>query len=259
VVGITILGSGSRGNAILVHTVREAVLIDAGFSARELERRCAKVGIDPGMVRGVLISHEHRDHVSGLGPVARRLAAPVFCTRLTAEAVRTMLPHPPERIHLFDSSSSFEIGAFRIEPFTIPHDATDPVAFIVQYLDVRFGIATDLGHASTLAKHRLRGCDVLVVESNHDLEMLRNSSRPWQLKQRIMSRHGHLSNEDGVRLVRETLGERTRAVVMAHASRECNTYERVERCIVQCLEEIGRDDVRPLVARQDEPLPTIWL
>jgi phosphoribosyl 1,2-cyclic phosphodiesterase len=151
------------------------------------------------------------------------------------------------------------VAGFRISPFSIPHDAIDPVAFTVEFEGFKLGIATDLGHAGHLTCHQLRDCDALVLESNHDVEMLRNSGRPWPLKQRIMSRHGHLSNDDSMALVRKVVADRTRYLVLAHGSQECNRYEIMDRCASTCLADLGRTDIALLVARQDAHLPTAWL
>jgi len=259
VLGITVLGSGSGGNALIIRDGNTALLLDAGFSFRELERRSVTADVPLDLVSAILVSHEHNDHIKGLGPTARRLEAPVYCNRMTAEAIRSLQQRPPGSMNLFASGSEFSIGPFGIEPFSIPHDATDPAAFIIHWGNRKIAVATDLGYAGNLVTHRLRDCDVLIIESNHDVPMLLASKRPWPLKQRIMSRHGHLSNEACMDLVRNVVSDRTRHVVFAHASRECNTYQMVEEHARKCLAEIGRPDIDPMVARQDEPLPTIWM
>ncbi|NOY82736.1 MAG: MBL fold metallo-hydrolase [Kiritimatiellaeota bacterium] len=257
--GITVLGSGSSGNALVLHAGEVALLLDAGFSAREFTRRCAAADVDPGQICAIIVSHEHRDHIAGLGPVARRLGVPVYCNRLTGEAIRQGLPRPPAKLHLFASGNPFSINGIEIEPFSIPHDAIDPVAFVFRCQGLKVGIATDLGYASQLTQHRLLGCDALIIESNHDIAMLRESRRPWALKQRIMSRHGHLSNDASMELVGKVVNERTRCLILAHASQECNRYELVEQQAARRLAEMERTNISSHVARQDEPLPTLWL
>jgi len=259
VLGLTVLGSGSSGNALILHTGEDAILLDAGFSARDFERRCSVAGVDPGRIGAIIVSHEHRDHIAGLGPVARRLGVPVYCNRLTGEAIRQSLRRPPANFHLFSSGSPFKINEFEIEPFSIPHDAMDPVAFVFRWKGIKVGVATDLGYAGQLTRHQLRGCDALVLESNHDIEMLRDSQRPWHLKQRIMSRHGHLSNDASMELLCNVVDDRTRCLVLAHASRECNKYELVEQRATQCLADINRSSIHSHVARQEAPLPTLWI
>ncbi len=251
---VTVLGSGSAGNALLIQNEHSALLVDAGFSARDLERRCLAAGVSLAGVSAILVSHEHGDHIKGLGPVARRLGAPVYCNRLTAEAIRNTQQRPPRSMNLFGAGMPFSIGEFDIEPFSIPHDAVDPVGFVIHCDGRKIAVATDLGFAGNLVNHVLRDSDLLVLESNHDVAMLLASNRPWPLKQRIMSRHGHLSNEACMDLLRSVISEKTRQVILAHASRECNSYELVEDQAQQCLAEIGRPEIRPLVARQDAPL-----
>ena len=256
--GLTVLGSGSRGNALVVHGSEGALLVDAGFSCREVRRRLKEAGIDESVLRAIVVSHEHDDHVRGLRVLADRLSIPVYANRLTAEAVRDRRK-APEKMMIFASGTPFEAAGFEVEPFNIPHDALDPVGFVIRSDGCRIGVATDLGHASHLACHRLQGCHALVVESNHDVGMLRDSSRPWSLKQRILGRHGHLSNEASMDLVKRVLHADTRVLVLAHASEECNSYSVVEGCAADCLQSVGRADIRAAVARQSDVLETFWL
>ncbi|OGV61753.1 MAG: hypothetical protein A3K19_11160 [Lentisphaerae bacterium RIFOXYB12_FULL_65_16] len=256
--GVTVLGSGSDGNAIVVQTPSEAILIDAGFSARELQRRLDEAGVDESLLTAILVTHEHVDHVRGLRVYAKRRNLPVYSNHLTAEGLRDRA-HVNGAVRLFTTGSAFEIGEFRVDPFSIPHDAIDPVGFVIRWRDRRIGIATDLGHVSHLVCHHLRECDLLIVESNHDLTLLQNSSRPWALKQRIMGRHGHLSNDASMDLVRRVLHARTQHLILAHASQECNCYDLVHRHATKCLKELHRHDITPLVARQESVLPPVWL
>jgi phosphoribosyl 1,2-cyclic phosphodiesterase len=257
-VGVTVLGSGSRGNAIAIHTPTEGILIDAGFSARDMAKRLSEVGIDGKLLKGILVSHEHADHVRGLSACARKYGLPVYSNRRTADVLRSRNGHPGS-MHIFAAGSAFSIGSFHVEPFSIPHDANDPVGFAVRIGVHKVGIATDLGHVSHLVCHQLQECDILIVESNHDIGLLHQSSRPWALKQRIMGRHGHLSNSATLELLERVVTTRTQHLVLAHASQECNTYDLVERSAADFLRSLGREDIRPMVARQDEPLPTLWL
>ena len=256
--GVTVLGSGSQGNALVVHSATEALLVDAGFTARELQRRLGEAGLDPGLLKAILVSHEHADHVRGLGVSARHYGIPVYCNRLTAEVLRSR-DEDLGQITIFAVGAAFRVGEFEVEPFSIPHDANDPVGFVIRTAGFKIGLATDLGHASHLVCHHLQACDLLVVESNHEIAMLRDSTRPWPLKQRILGRHGHLSNADSMDLLKRVVHARTRFLVLAHASTECNRYELVERYAADCLAGLGRPDVTIRVARQDTWLPTLWL
>lgn len=257
-VGVTVLGSGSSGNAIAIHTATDGLLIDAGFSARELRRRMREAEVDESLIRAIVVSHEHTDHMFGLRVCAKQLGVPIYANRMTADAIRQR-EKDLGQVHVFASGSPFKVGDCQLEPFSIPHDANDPVGFIVRWQDRKIGIATDLGHASHLVCYQLKSCDLLVVESNHDVQMLSRSERPWSLKQRILSRHGHLSNKASMELLERVLDERTKYLVLAHASRECNKYELVEENIRGCLAELGRDDIAAFVARQDSWLPTLWV
>lgn len=256
--GITVLGSGSRGNAIVVHTPTEALLVDAGFSARETFRRMQEAGLDHHLIKAIVVSHEHTDHIRGVRVCAKRLNVPVYSNRQTAEVLRER-DEDWGQLRIFASGSAFSVGGFDVQPFSIPHDANDPVGFVVRCGDRKVGLATDLGHASHMVCYQLRGCDLLVLESNHDISLLRDSSRPWSLKQRILGRHGHLSNDDSMALLETVLDVRTRHIILAHASQECNRYELVKDCVLQRLAKLGRTDIAAHVARQEEHLPTVWL
>ncbi|MCF7853411.1 MAG: MBL fold metallo-hydrolase [Candidatus Pacebacteria bacterium] len=255
-IGLTVLGSGSRGNGIVVQSDDASILIDAGFSSREIQRRMCTVGLENLKLDAVLVSHEHSDHVKGLRVLAKQLDLPVFCNRGTGEVIKDR-GLSPDQLSLFSAGASFTIRDMTIEPFSIPHDAMDPMGFIIRTPTHKVGIVTDLGHVSRMACHHLRECDILVLESNHDLDMLRQSTRPWSLKQRIISRHGHLSNDDSMALLQQILHPRTKHVVLAHASQDCNRYDLVRKCVTANLTSWQRPDVQAYVATQDTPLPTI--
>lgn len=256
-IGVTVLGSGSRGNSLVVHGEDGAILVDAGFSMRQTRIRLEEAGVDIRTIKAIVVSHEHTDHVKGLRVAAKQLKVPVYCNRNTG----TMLKDReicPDTLHLFSAGASFMIGEFMVQPFSIPHDAMDPVGFTISNRDMRVGIATDLGHVNNLVCHHLRESEILVVESNHDLNLLRRSSRPWSLKQRILSRHGHLSNDATLELLARVLHERTRHLILAHASQDCNRYDLVASHVSNGLKALGRTDLTPHVATQDKWLPTMW-
>ncbi len=256
--GITVLGSGSRGNSLIVHGSGSSLLVDVGFSLREFRRRLEIAGIDEGCLRAVLVSHEHSDHVKGLRVVSQQLNLPVYCNRGTGEMIRDR-GLSPERLSLFAAGTPFTIDEFTIEPFSIPHDAIDPMGFIIRNATSKIGIVTDLGHVGSMVCHHLRECDILVVESNHEIELVHQSSRPWSLKQRIIGRHGHLSNTASMELIRKVLHSRTRHLILAHASQDCNCYKLVKSYAEKNLLEMGRADVTAQVAQQNEVLPTVWI
>jgi phosphoribosyl 1,2-cyclic phosphodiesterase len=241
---VCVLGSSSAGNSILVRSETTAVLVDAGFSAREIARRLAEVGLEPGALAAVCVSHEHADHTAGLVALQRRHGVPLYANAGTIEILRRDAAQAGLAWRVFSTGSPFEIGDLRFEPFAVPHDACDPVGFVVSRGAVRAGIATDLGMATTLIRERLRGCRVLVLESNHDEELLRHSRRPWALKQRILGRQGHLSNRGAVEMLLEIAGPGLEQVFLAHLSQECNDAAFALREVRRRLDEAGWASVR---------------
>ena len=207
----TVLGSGSTGNAVLISSEKTNVLVDAGMSAREILRRLAEMGVSHDRLDGVLITHEHGDHAGGLRVLMGTVNCPVYISRATEDAFydtraggqngdsesskrRTALTGRTEEI---ESTREFRIGDIDFEPFSVPHDAVDNFGFVARKDGIRIATLMDFGHISDLIKEKLKGCDAIVVESNHSRDMLRACSvYTWELKQRIMSRTGHLSNED---------------------------------------------------------------
>jgi phosphoribosyl 1,2-cyclic phosphodiesterase len=218
---LCVLGSGSSGNATYIESGGKGVLVDAGLSCREIERRLAKIGVSLSSVRAVLVSHEHSDHVKGLQSVSRKYRTPIYCNRSTAGVVVQRGIEIKELV-VFKTGTPFMLDGMTVNPFPVIHDAVDPVGFVVTGGGCRIGVATDLGSLSREAETALKGCVALVVESNHDVAMLRDGDRPFVLKQRIFSKNGHLSNEDAARLVCRVLSGNLRDVFLAHLSQECN-------------------------------------
>ena len=257
--GITVLGSGSSGNASVIHAPEGHFLLDAGFSARELEKRMCARKIDPSSINAVLISHEHTDHTKGCRVFADRYGIASYMTSTVSMACRrgNLLP---EKNVLFVPGESFPLCGLTVETFTLPHDALDTVGFTFTAPDGRkIGVATDLGHVNTLTLHIMSGCGILMLESNHDPDILRASDRAPSLKRRILSRHGHLSNNDALEALALMIQSETRHLILAHISRECNNFELVETLASGFLQNTGRNDIVLDVARPDEPLPTRFL
>jgi phosphoribosyl 1,2-cyclic phosphodiesterase len=215
-VRVCLLASGSKGNSIFVEAGDSRLLIDAGLSASELLRRLASIGIDGAEIDAIIISHEHTDHIRGAGALSRKLKKPILISSETRKA--SYSPIGKAEIIEFESGSPFTFRGVEIDPFPITHDAGDPVGFTVTCAEGKFGIATDLGIATRLVKDKLKGCRALVIESNHDEAMLVNGPYPWHLKQRIKSRHGHLSNNDSAELLDEVIHPYLHAVCLAHLS-----------------------------------------
>jgi len=247
---VVVLGSGSSGNCTLVEGRRGRLLIDCGLSARETARRLQLVGCNPKSVDAVIVSHEHGDHVRGAARFSRRFGAAIHTTRATAAAAG-LDPHAVPGLSLREASAVYMVGDLEVETFSLPHDAADNVGVVVSCEGTRLGYATDLGYPTRLACERLRACEVLVTESNHDPDLLRDGPYPWSVKQRIASRHGHLSNEAMGALVAEVAGEATRHLVLAHLSGTNNTPDLARRAGRAALERAGRSAVAVHVAWQD--------
>ena len=230
-VSLTVLASGSRGNSALVSSSRTRVLVDAGISCRETFKRLKAVGEDPHQLSAIVITHEHADHVAGLAVLARKLRVPIFMTGAThhvwARSERDATGEPPQipQLEIFTSGHRFQIGDIEVTPFTIPHDAADPVGFAFRVEGAKLAVATDLGYLPPNVCDHLRGCDVLVMESNHDLEMLRVGPYPWSVKQRVMSRVGHLSNHALADFFRDDYDGGASYIVLAHISEQNNHPE----------------------------------
>lgn len=239
---ISILASGSTGNATLLETEHTALLIDAGLGKKETLRRFDALGrARPERVDAILVTHEHSDHSSGLAQMAREFDCPAYLTEPTHREILKMYPDGPfqkmERVEYIRAGERFEIGDIEINPFAIPHDAADPVGYAFRTNGTKVAIATDLGYLPELVKHHLREADFLILESNHDLEMLKVGPYPWYIKQRVMSRTGHLSNN----VVSEFLADadvfdaRARHLVLAHLSEQNNTPDIAQISAEQAL------------------------
>jgi len=258
-VQLTILGSGSAGNCAYLETAETRLLIDAGFSGRQIRRRLATIARAPESLNAILITHEHSDHISGLTGLAAKLQMPVYCNRLTREAIEDQL-QIQINAHIFTTGDSFAIGDVTIDTFSVPHDACDPVGFLLRTSAGNIGILTDLGHVTKLVVERIRPANVLLLEANHYIKMLQDDPRrPWSLKQRILSRHGHLSNDGAADLVEQIFSADLRHLYLGHLSRDCNRPELACRVIGTRLERIGGTHVCVEYTSQDVPCPTFVL
>lgn len=254
---IGILGSGSKGNSLIVSYGSEAILVDAGFSRKELLKRLEKLQFDPSSIKCVLLTHEHTDHLSG---------APVFCNTLkiplcaagSVLAMRKRKNAPlPEQLWSFEPGEQFAIGNFKISSFSVQHDAIDPVGFVINCGGCKVGIATDLGEVSPMVRRNLTNCEVLILESNYDVEMLQNSPRAPSLKNRINGRHGHLDNRAAAAALETLLGDRSELLLLAHRSSECNTSELVHENIRSALERLDRSAL-PYAVLSQENCFRVW-
>ncbi len=233
----TVLGSGSTGNAVLISSERTNVLVDAGLSAKEILRRLAAVGVDPADLDAILITHEHSDHAGGLRVLLRSVDCPVYISGETQDAFYSTRKGAQngesestkrqtalrERCVAIESSREFRIGDIDFEPFSVPHDAVDNFGFVARRDGIRIATLMDFGHITPLIRQKLNGCDAIVIESNHSRDMLRVCSLyTWELKQRIFSRTGHLSNEDLADWLMRDFDGSARHVVLAHLSQRAN-------------------------------------
>ena len=232
---LTVLGSGSTGNAVLLVANGTRVLVDAGLSSRETARRMALMGEDPNALDGILITHEHGDHAGGLRVLMKDLDCSVFMSAKTRDAYigeqRNLNQEEPRRranalrnrMVEIDSGDDFRIGGIDFHPFTVPHDAVDNFGFTATHNGVKVATVMDFGHITTLITERLRGCAAVVIESNHSRDMLKTVEHyPWELKQRILSRLGHLSNEDVAEWLFDGFDGQARHIVLAHLSQRAN-------------------------------------
>jgi phosphoribosyl 1,2-cyclic phosphodiesterase len=249
---LAILGSGSGGNSALITTENCRVLIDIGFSARQICRRLGALGVTADSLDAILLTHEHGDHIAGLDVFSRKFKIPIYCNRLTAEALRGQGIAADAPWTIFTTGSSFTIRDLDIQTFYVPHDAVDPVGFIASSGYGAVGFLTDLGFATKLVRERIREVHTLVVETNHDERKLQDDpKRPWSVKQRILSRHGHLSNHAAATLVADIAGDFLERVILGHLSRDCNTQE----LALAEMEHLGLDRLELFCAQQHEVSP----
>lgn len=252
---LSVLASGSRGNSIYIATERVRLLVDAGLSGRETERRLLSIGASPKDLNGIVVSHEHLDHVRGVGTLSRRYKLPVYLNKGT----HLHLPDSVGRLgekEEFVTGQSFCIEDVTIHPFTISHDGVDPVGFTLANGSVKIGVCTDLGAATRLVHRHLEHCSVLILEANHDVEMLKNGPYPWPVKQRIKSRVGHLSNEQSVEVLSRVFSENLQEVVLAHMSETNNSSEMVLKAFSS---KLIRERLNITLASQHQPIDLIEL
>ena len=249
-VQLTILGSGSGGNCAYLETDEARILIDAGFSGRQIRQRLATIARAPESIHGILITHEHSDHISGLARLARRLGIPVYISKLTAPAVDW--GEIPPHLECFQAGASFTVGDIDVDSFGIPHDAIDPVGFCFHAEGIKIAVATDLGYITESVKFHLRRSNLMLLEANHDIEMLKVGPYPWSVKQRVMSRVGHLSNDTISDFLLGDFDGFPARLVLGHLSEHNNHPEIVRLVATQALAKRGL--ATPLeIASQSRP------
>lgn len=222
--GFCALASGSKGNCIYIGTKHAKLLIDAGISSKWVIKRLGQLGVNLSEIDAILVTHEHADHIKGLGQLGCKMGIPVFANSDTAKAIYGILLECP-KFKIFTTGETFEFGDIQIHPFSVQHDAIDPVAFIMRIGALKIGFCTDLGFPTTPVIHQLRDCDYLYLESNHQPSMVHACNRPMTYKHRVLGRQGHLSNEQCAELLLQVAHPNLKRVYLAHLSSECNSPE----------------------------------
>lgn len=259
--GVTVLGSGSKGNASVIHGPDGNILLDCGFSRKDLESRLDSANIDPGSIFALLITHAHSDHSKHFG-FCRERNIPVYLLGETFKALTQKDTPAPClcdcQCNLITAGSSFDLCNVHVESFEVSHDV-NTVGYVFQANGHKITYATDIGHMTNLVRNKLTGADIIILESNYDPAMLRNSNRTMKLKRRIASNIGHLNNQTAMDTMKDVVTQETGAVILAHISQECNSMELVQNLAQTRLADMNRPDVSLMLAKQDEPLPTIWV
>jgi len=253
-----VLASGSKGNSILVCSAGTRVLLDAGLSGKELVRRMDMGDVEARNLDAIVVSHEHQDHVRGMGVMSRRFDLPVYLSQGTLDKIPPQIGQLAD-LQIFRPGTAFTIGDLQFRPFAISHDAGEPCGFIIQNETTRLGICTDLGVATHLVKTRLQECDGLILEANHDMDMLLKGPYPLHLKQRIRSRHGHLSNEDTCELLKSVYHEALQVVVFAHLSEVNNHPNLVSEGFQQLCRVSEWHSLRFEIGSQNKAAPAVEL
>ena len=250
------LGSSSAGNAWLVNSGDASILVDAGLSASQITETMIRSGVSPNTMCGIVITHEHGDHIRSAAVLARRLRVPIHGTQGTLSAMRPLIKRD-ERVETFVAGEEFAVGGFAIHPFSIPHDSVDPVGFVIDDGKRRVAVATDMGTVTHAVRERLAGVNTAVIEANHDRGMLMDGPYPWPVKQRIDSGTGHLNNQDAFRLMVEIVKRGVEQVVLGHLSRTNNDPALVTQGAQQALADESITDVKYHVLPPGQVLPPL--
>lgn len=253
---VTTLASGSEGNCLLVSDGDTHILIDAGISCKRITASLQSLGVDPAKIAAVLVTHEHSDHVCGLATMLKKLPFHIYAAPGTARQLAYRLPILPQRLHPIEPEETFTVGSLTCRGFATSHDAAQSMGYTVSGTGGRMALATDLGYVSDSVYQAVLGCDILVVETNHDVDWLRSGPYPYYLKERILGDRGHLCNEAGAELAARAVQAGAHTVILAHLSRENNTPARayeVTRQRLAALDDVGH--VTLTVAPRGEPGP----
>jgi phosphoribosyl 1,2-cyclic phosphodiesterase len=251
-VKVCLLASGSSGNSIYIQNGSTNILVDAGLTGKQIESRLSSIGVSPNTLQGIVVSHEHSDHIKSVGIMARRYGFPVWMTQGTLDGSKATF-RGAERIHVIENDEVFSIGDLEFQPFALPHDASDPVNFVVTDGSVKVAIATDMGVMTQLVYQRLRDVDFVAMEANYDHKMLMDGPYPWHLKKRISGRHGHLPNDGAANTLCDLVAEGVKQAVLAHLSEKNNHPDLARRTCQEMFVQRGIQNFPLAVASPDRP------
>jgi len=236
----SVLASGSTGNALYVGTEKTKLLVDTGLSGKAMESLFKEINRDIKEVSGILVTHEHSDHIKGLGVLARRYQIPIYANEKTWKAMNHLIGEiPTEQKFIFNMETTIQFGDIEVESFGVSHDAAEPMFYVFHHNEKKFVTITDTGYVSDRMKGIISNADMYIFESNHDVEMLRMGRYPWSIKRRILSDVGHVSNEDAALAMSDVIGDKTKRIYLAHLSQDNNMKELARMSVTQTLEGKG--------------------
>ena len=240
---VCLLTSGSIGNAVVIEHKKESILIDCGVSFKKFGELISQTDLNISKVKHILVTHEHTDHIKGVGVASRRLGLRVWATERTADAIyeKGILRNSDSEVNYVEKYKEYEISGFKITPFPLSHDANDPVGYIVERDGKKVVYLTDTGYVSKKVMEAVKGANLYIMELNHNIEMLHTCNRPWPLKQRILSDYGHLSNEDGAYVFSKMMSDDTKHVFLSHISQEANRPDLALMTMKEVLKEHMKD------------------
>lgn len=251
------IASGSSGNCQYIESDKERILVDAGLSGKKIQQGLESIGVDSKSINGILVTHEHIDHIKGVGILSRRFNIPIYANNNTWEVMKESLGKlKEENIKIIKNNDTFEIGDIGINTFSTSHDAVDSMGYTLNHKSKKISIVTDTGMITDEIKYKIKDSDLLMLESNHDVEMLKVGSYPYYLKKRVLSNHGHLSNEDAGNLLAEIFQDKFKRVFLGHLSRENNFPELAYQTVVNIITEKGiriNKDIDIAIANRHEP------